>query len=289
MLRADGVFACSNEEDVCNRQTIRFGLVFTVAQFSFGVAGPIAGYMLDDPRFGIEFVGNCGCLMVGLGCFLLGNVFASTSTGDSLILPGMALIGAGGPTVFYPMLRRADAFPTCQAHVITLLNALFDGSPAIFALLLIMYEAGGSRQLLFGVFGGLAIMFIRSNSVVSKLAPSIVSEEGVDQVEEAVEEGKSGNSDTQMLTNEVGTSESPNLMQMLKTKEFISLTAFGCVHVLHSNTYLGFVGDALLDQTSQSRVETLIRMFRYFCVTLVTVISSHVDSFCTVSCCRLEW
>lgn len=122
-------------------------------------------------------------------------------------------------------------------------------------MLLIAYEAGVDREVLFGIFGGLAILFIGSNSVVTKLAPVQASESDESDPEGALTQTTPVNEQQRLwkLT----------LVEMLKSKEFIALAAFGCVHVLHSNTYLGFVGDALLHETSQRRVDTLIRMFRY--------------------------
>jgi len=277
MLRSEGVYECNKETDeddddeTCPRQTIQFSLVFTIGQFAFGIAGPFVGLLLDDPRFGVVFVGNLGCSLVGIGLLLIANL-PNTSSGDDMIIPGMALIGAAGPTVFYPMLRRADAFAGYEGHVITLLNALFDGSAALFAVLLIFYEAGVSRQVILGVFGSCAFCFVPTNSLVSYLATSpesVVVSTKQDSLKEQPE--KTTNSEIDKL-EEVRTSEEevavPHLhslpvFDMLMTREFLYILCFASVSVLHSNTYLGFVGDALLYHTSEHRMEQLVQMFSF--------------------------
>jgi len=261
MLRSEGVYECKetdedDDDESCPHQSIRFSLVFTIAQFGFGVAGPIVGLLLDDPRFGVIVVGNLGCLLVGVGLLLIANL-PNTSSGDGMIIPGMALIGAGGPTVFYPMLRRADAFTGYEGHVITLLNALFDGSAALFAVLLICYEAGASRQVIFGVLGSCAFLFAPTNSLVSYLAPSPTV---VLAQEDSLKEQSIDNTPEEVRVSRL---HSLSVVEMLGTREFLYLLCFASVNVLHSNTYLGFVGDSLLYHTSEHRMQQLVQMFSF--------------------------
>jgi len=142
VLRDEGVYACGGggddydggDDDTCDRQDIRFALVYTVAQFAHVAASLPVGFLLDSPRIGIDGTAALGGLLVATGCALLSNPGGGDGAGSALVLPAMVLIGAGGPTVFFPMLRRAEGFPGWEAQVMTLLNALFDASAAVFAL-----------------------------------------------------------------------------------------------------------------------------------------------------------
>eukprot|EP00615_Pteridomonas_danica_P009365 CAMPEP_0114341468 /NCGR_PEP_ID=MMETSP0101-20121206/9068_1 /TAXON_ID=38822 ORGANISM="Pteridomonas danica, Strain PT" /NCGR_SAMPLE_ID=MMETSP0101 /ASSEMBLY_ACC=CAM_ASM_000211 /LENGTH=193 /DNA_ID=CAMNT_0001475083 /DNA_START=410 /DNA_END=991 /DNA_ORIENTATION=+ len=70
-----------------------------------------------------------------------------------------------------PMYRRADAFRGYEGYVIALINSLFDAGSATGAFLLLVYNAGVSRQVLFGTFGFLSILFIPITFLITKLTP----------------------------------------------------------------------------------------------------------------------
>ena len=184
LLRRDGVYEseCKEEEGstdegyLCDAQAVQFSLTYTLAQFCHVFFGLPVGFLLDAlPALlgtrtrGVVTTASLGLLMIGAGFLLLADFSSSSSSSstttkssDTLVLPAMMLLGCGGPTVFFPVLRCAEAFKAWgENHFISLMNALFDASAVVFALLLVAYRAMGSsssdRRTLFTAGGFAAI------------------------------------------------------------------------------------------------------------------------------------
>jgi hypothetical protein len=181
--------------------------------------------------------------MIAVGVYLLSS-FGITSNEDSL-LPAMILISAGGPSIFFSTLRRAEAFPGWESQIITLVNSLFDASACVFAFLLIIYEAGIPWTTIFWWYGSIALLGIPANVFVnlgarppSKSTPT--AEPGGPELQIDDPLSKPNEADAA-----VPVSVAPTLVAALSTRPFAALLVFASVHVLRSNCYLGTVGDAL--------------------------------------------
>lgn len=271
LLRTEGVYEgeCRDGGDdgddgsddgyLCDSQVMRFGLAYTLAQFCHVFAGLPVGFLLDflstpqprfwivrrffgTPRSGVVATASLGLLLLATGSMMLANYGSATGVdakaGSGLVLPAMLLIGIGGPTLFFPCLRTAEAFKGWESHIISLLNALFDASAVVLAIILLSYrlmgEDSADRRLLFSVLAGLAVLGIPGMIFVGSV----------------LELGGAAADDSQ-TTDTKGEVESrprkatPSLRETVLAWPFLGLCIFGSVHVLRSNMYLGSVGDAL--------------------------------------------
>ena len=240
LLLEEGVYACDNEsgadsevvsEDACGRQLVQLNLVFTLAQFCHVVSSLPVGFLLDNPRFGIEGTSAIGFGLLGTGLFLLSNV-GSGGSGSSKVLPAMLFIGAGGPMVFFPLLRRSAQFPGWEAFTITLLNSLFDASAAVFVFGLVAYQEGVSRSTLFVSMGTLAFVSIPVSVAVTALLKSSSASVSTPPQTAGPELKATANTP-------------PDVATLIKSTEFVALVSFASVHCLRGTQYLGTVGDAL--------------------------------------------
>lgn len=304
LLREEGVYEgeCRDKDAeadrsnsdgyVCDAQAVRFSLTYTLAQFCHVFFGLPVGFLLDWlPRVlgsrnaAVIAVIASGSLMVTVGFLLLAGFGSHGGSGSNGVLPAMILIGCGGPTIFFPCLRCAEAFKYIpwvgEAHFISLMNALFDASAVIFALLLLVYRSLGSdTEDRRGVFLTIACVALSFGLIAMPLVGFSLSFDGgqsslesnVDVVEgdtrlaknratemmgtnipkerlDAIENSQmppSRQADTMMFedakTSEI---EPSKLRDALLSLPFWGLALFGAVHVLRSNMYLGSVGDAL--------------------------------------------
>lgn len=306
LLREEGVYEgkCRNEDAdadrsnsdgyVCDAQAVRFSLTYTLAQFCHVFFGLPVGFLLDWlPRVlgsrnaAVIAVIASGSLMVAVGFLLLAGFGSDGGSGSNGVLPAMILIGCGGPTIFFPCLRCAEAFKHIpwvgEAHFISLMNALFDASAVIFALLLLIYRSLGSdTEDRRGVFLTIACVALSFGLVAVPFVGFSLSFDGgqsspgsnVDVVEgdtrlakirtmemmgsnipkgrlDAIENPQmppSRPADTMMFEDDAPKAteiEASKLRDVLLSLPFWGLAVFGAVHVLRSNMYLGSVGDAL--------------------------------------------
>jgi hypothetical protein len=273
LLTSEGSYSCSGDsasddgDGSCKRQVLDFSLAYTVASFCHVISALPVGFMMDSESIGVNGTSALGCLMLGVGFFLLA-LAVSSSGGDEFVLPGVLAIGAGGPTVFFPLLRRAQEFPGWENQVITLMNTLFDASAAVYGVALIVHKQSSvPSTFVFGALGATAFLSMPANTLIaSKLlkppSPSPPPQKQPQvQIQGVVElktlepppidvapqgkEEKNGGS---------GGEESPiPLSQLVFTLRFAALCLFISVHMLRSNAYLGTVGDALASRERGER------------------------------------
>eukprot|EP00736_Rhodelphis_marinus_P003631 Rmarinus@m.1962 len=166
ILREDGEFLelCDDDEEedddgyACDDQKLRLQLIFTVAA-SVCLAGALLnGYILD--KFGPRKCQLFGLILSVIGILLLA---VSDSKEFDAFLPGLSLLGLGGPTVQTSAFHLCNLFPSQKALVICLLTGSYQFSFMVFLVFQLMWEADIPREdILLGYAVLCSIFFIIS-------------------------------------------------------------------------------------------------------------------------------
>jgi len=322
LLQKEGFYACATPSSAptnsekgddslrenCHSQTLRFAFAYTLAQFCHVFVGLPVGYLLDDERVGVIGTGTIGLTLIAAGSVVIAA--ANPVTGSGLILPGVVLIGVGGPAVFFPLLRRAEAFPGLEAQVTTLMNALFDASAAVFSIMGILTKFT-DRESLFACLGAAAVAMTCANAAVGAFClgpPSLSSSSrggsDRDENQQARREGapeSAGRVLSPTIRPSAQQAASPQaalpaprsaadglgvdpdaaaapLRPMVFSRSFGGLVLFGSVHVLRSNCYLGTVGDALAFLGDQNgKANLVLGLMLPLGVLLTPLVGSLID------------
>lgn len=157
LLEEDGVYQslCSGDGS-CDDRTSRMILLFTVAQFGWGLSVTIMGFAIDSrgPRFACAV----GGLLESTGLLLLGTARGCHESVVDGFLVGVLLVSIGGGAIQVqsmklPFLVNAQLFPL----VMTIANCLDDASASIPLGHYQLYLTGFSRFWIFSCYGGLCL------------------------------------------------------------------------------------------------------------------------------------
>ncbi|CAE7784118.1 unnamed protein product [Symbiodinium sp. CCMP2592] len=157
LLEEDGVYQslCSGDGS-CDDRTSRMILLFTVAQFGWGLSVTFMGFAIDSrgPRFACAV----GGLLESTGLLLLGTARGCLESVVDGFLVGVLLVSIGGGAIQVqsmklPFLVNAQLFPL----VMTIANCLDDASASIPLGHYQLYLNGFSRFWIFSCYGGLCL------------------------------------------------------------------------------------------------------------------------------------
>ncbi|CAE7279750.1 MAPKKK3 [Symbiodinium natans] len=153
----DGVYLslCSGG-DSCDDRTSRMILLFTVAQFGWGLSVTFMGFVIDSrgPRFACAV----GGLLESGGLLLLGSAQGSSESVFDGFLAGVLMVSVGGGAIQVqsmklPFLVSAQLFPL----VMTIANCLDDASASVPLGHYQLYLNGFSRFWIFTGYSGLCL------------------------------------------------------------------------------------------------------------------------------------
>ena len=211
-----------------------------------------------DPRVTVALGGT----LVTAGIFLLG--FLDPSPDELYLLPLVyGLLTFGGMTLLFSSFSASFLWRSRQGLILTASNTFFDASAVTPLVLLQLYDAGVPRGALFaGAAAILAAIIVarlvlwfdnvcilkaakgqgssRSDGASSAEATTAIAEPLISS--SAAESGGSAPPEITALDDEC----SPKtVLQSIRTKEFLLLVVFGCVHVFRQVVFLGTNGNLL--------------------------------------------
>ena len=167
--------SASGASNLCSAQELRLNLAFTLASAFACVMSACWGVCFD--HYGPRCTHLWSCAMVCVGALLMA-LFQSRSF-DSLI-PGMMLLGGGGPGVYLAHVNIAQTSKHHAGGIIGLISGAFDGSAVVGLILRELTHSIGRRSAFFGYAGLLALFCINSIMV-----PAVAAEKAQREAEDA--------------------------------------------------------------------------------------------------------
>ena len=244
----------------CPAKETAFAGIFTVAGVVAQVSGIICGSISDtfDPRVTVALGGT----LVTVGIFLLG--FLDPSPDQLYLLPLVyGFLTFGGMTLLFSSFSASFLWRSRQGLILTASNTFFDASAVTPLILLQIYDAGVPRGPLFA--GAAAIL---AAIIVARL---VLWFDNVSILQAAKGQGGSGSSrdgassettatdiaEPLIVSAEESDGSLPEItplddecspktvLQSIRSKEFLLLVVFGCVHVFRQVVFLGTNGNLL--------------------------------------------
>lgn len=109
----------------CSAQSLRFGLMYTLAVVAMSVCGPLWGVILD--RAG-------GRVALALGTAASAGAMAALGAGgpDDVTFAAFIVLGAVAPLIYMSVLGVSKAYPAYTARLNALFTGVYDLSALVF-------------------------------------------------------------------------------------------------------------------------------------------------------------